>query len=196
MTDDQFVTEAKRLCDLGTDGLPALREHLKGQMPRLIDLAVRGALRAKRAAPKAKPTFVPDDFPDAKAREDALAYWRKERRPDLVAAIEREVDKFRMHFQEGKAASWGGRWRTWYANAPNYNRPPAGSLFSAPVVFAQTTISGWVTRLTIYHGFDEDCPKGTWLKEQWGAPPGSPDCRVPAEAFTQFEGRHGRKIAL
>lgn len=62
--------------------------------------------------------------------------------------------------------------------------------------YKPTTISGWVDRLAIYHGFDEGCPKGTWLKEQWGAPPGEKDCRVRAESFTLFQARYGKRIAL
>lgn len=66
---------------------------------------------------------------------------------------------------------------------------------AAPAVFVQATVSDWVTRLTIYHGLDESCPKGTW-PEKWAAPPGEKDCRVPAEAFKIFESRYGRKTAM
>jgi hypothetical protein len=173
MTDTEF---AVRLLELEKKGdVPAMREFLKqnGGMKRLVALAVRGAIRAESAVKK-KGTFIPDDFPDQKAIANARAYWLKERRPDVVANMERHCDEFREHYREEQCVSWEGRWRTWYINALRFNRPPIAGTPGAPVLFEQTDFNGWARRLDLFKA------DGTW-STKWGPKPNEPGTRVPVE---------------
>lgn len=70
-------------------------------------------------------TRLPDDFlltPERASR--ACDHWQTKSRGDLSALD--EFDKFRNHHtQHGKAmACWESAWRTWYANAVTFSRPP------------------------------------------------------------------------
>lgn len=186
MTDERF---AKTLADWlkeGADGRGKMRELLKqpGQLERWAELAVRGAIRAKRETTKAKPTFLPDNFPDDAARESAVAYWRKNGRPDLEARLDQQVDRFRAMNQDKPTASWPRKWQTFFWNAIDFTRPVAGtpSLVALPTKVA---LHVWVWRLGVFERGDPedaDFPKGTWLPD-WGQPPGSPGCIVPREAY-------------
>lgn len=188
MTDEQFAQKMSELDE--NHDLAGMREMLKpaGQLSRLIALAVRGATRAKRSTTKAPETFVHDDFPGPQDREHAIAYWRKHGRQDLEPRVEEQIDKFRSHFADKKAASWSGRWRTWYMNAIDYTRPSPGSV-PAAVIFRQAPISEWVIRLAMFYGYDEEVPKGTW-NATWGPRPSEKNNKVPSDANTEFLKRY------
>jgi hypothetical protein len=166
-----------------------MRDFIKanGGMARVIALAVRGAKRAARAAPKVN-SFLPDSFPDAAAIEAAVTFWRRAKRPDLEAAIERQIDHFRAHFQDVKRPSWPRTWATWYRNALNFT-PVARGLGSGneAVAFEQTTLDGWRLRVRLFSGLEPDAPAGTW-SGKWGPEPGQPGCKVPKNAFPNGTG--------
>ena len=195
MDDETF---AKRLQELDAAGDIKARNELiatNGGMKRVIALAVRGAVRAKRDGSKSKATALPADFPDNAAREAAKAYWSKNRRPDLISEIDRQAEKFRFHFENVRRPSWPRTWATWYRNAVDYVQPPRGiGIAGASVSFEQTTVDGWVSRLMIYFGKDSDCPAGTW-SPKWGPQPDAAGCRVPAEAKAKFSAITGQKVA-
>jgi hypothetical protein len=196
MLDNQFATKLQELDTAGD--VQGMRDFLKanGGMSRVIALAVRGATRAKRDGTKAKAGALPDDFPDAAARERAKAYWVANGRPDLADGIDRQVEKFRGHFEVIRRPSWPRTWGTWVRNAPDMTPPPRSfGQSNASVAFEQTTIDGWVSRLVIFHGGDQDCPEGTW-SPKWGAKPGQQGCRVPPEALSAYSAKHGQRVAL
>jgi len=155
-----------------------------GGMSRVIALAVRGAVRAKRDATKtAKGTPLSADFPDRIALDNALEYWRKHKRPDICLKIEEVSDHFRRHHAEHKALSWPRTWATWYCNQINFIRAPA-SMQTATVIPINGTPQEWANRVRIWDGTsgDADLPPGTW-SDKWGPKPGEPGCRVPDEAY-------------
>lgn len=198
MTDEEFVQNISGLNETGD--ITARNEAIKrgGGMDRLIALALRGVARAKNAAgPKSPPTFIADNYPDTAALERAIKWWGEQRRPDLVAAIEQQAAEFRHRYIDAKQSSWGGTWKTWYMNAVHFTKPPRnGALFVAPVLFEQTTIEGWVSRLEIFHGLHDDCPGGHWLKDKWGAAPGEKDARIPPDAWSRFRAKWPKAVAV
>lgn len=185
MTDEQFAEQLSVLETEGSAGVPKMRDFIKanGGMKRVIALAVRGAKRAARAAPKAN-SFLPDDFPDPHAIDAAVSFWRKSKRPDLEAALERQIEHFRAHFQDIKRPSWSRTWATWYRNALNFT-PMARSAIAGneSVAFEQTTLDGWRLRVRLFEGREPDAAAGTW-SSKWGPPPGQPGCKVPKEALS------------
>ncbi len=189
MIDHTFVSKLLELDARGKDGLQEMRELLKqeGGVSRLIGLAKRGVDRMARTESKKARTRIPDDFPGEPEKQAAIAYWQEHRRPDLVAQIEQIASQFYdHHYGLGKTwASWPCAWRTWYSRALSMSPPRGAELFSAPILFEQATLEGWVTSLEIFHGLKGQ-PAGTWL-EKWGAKPGSEGCRVPAEALAAFQ---------
>lgn len=195
MMDADFI---KNISDLHSAGdLKARNEAIQkhGGMDRLIALALRGVTRANNAQKKTRGTFIPEDFPDAHARELAVAYWRKNRRPDLEASIERIIDNFIAHHADCRAVSWVRTWGTWYRNQVDFIRPARNSeLTLATVAFEQTTVTGWASRLAVFYGNDEECPEGTW-SPKWGPTPTDKGNRVPPEALAAFEAQFGRKRA-
>lgn len=89
------------------------------------DLFVNDAPPEKPKKSPPRKTRLPDDFlltPERASR--ACDHWQTKSRGDLSALD--EFDKFRNHHtQHGKAmACWESAWRTWYANAVTFSRPP------------------------------------------------------------------------
>lgn len=186
MTDEKFSKALADWLKEGVPGLAKMRELLKqpGQLERWAELAVRGAARAKRETTKTKPTFLPDNFPDDVEREKAVAYWRKNGRPDLEPRLDQQAERFRTITQDRPTASWSGKWRTFYMNAIDFTRPVAGTP-SLTVLPGKTALHVWQWRLEVFERGDPDdadFPKGTWLPD-WGQPPGAPGCIVPREAY-------------
>lgn len=198
LTDDEFVGKLRQLQD--AKQVEEMRAVLKdcGGMGRLITLAERGlGPLPKKAAPavgrveqKIK-TRIADDFPDQAMKDRAVAYWGRKRRPDLVANVDHEVEKFVNRYVGNgeKAESWPAKWQTWCANALEFNRPPRsdGGLFQAArLAFEQTNETGWLARL---RGFYET---GFW-GDTWGVkPPASPadalptGCMCPAGVLKKY----------
>ena len=198
MIDADFMKQVQELHAKGDAGKPELRELLKnGNLARLIMLAARG-VRARPKRNLAKPenkSRIPDEFPGEAEKQAAVLYWQQHRRPDLVAAIEDEAEKFHdHHYSHGKAMlSWPYAWRTWYKNALQFNAPPReGQLFAVPV-FEQTHVAGWETRLGMFYS------DGTWLAKWGGKPPVAPsdpipaDCKCPKQAFTLYLSNRERR---
>lgn len=192
MTDDQFVARLVELDAEGPAGIPAMREVLRGQMSRLIALAARG-LKAKAVKEKAedRKRQIPDEFPDQSAKDAALEYWNGHRRPDLVARAEEIAEAFHTHhhIRNVRFTRWDMAWKTWYVRAVSIERPPQGAgLFSAPIVFEQASIEGWVSRLEIFGGIDGP-QKGSWTPK-WGPTPLEPGNKVPEASRSIFAARH------
>lgn len=189
MDDAQF---ANRLLELWTaKDTPGARAFIaaNGGMSRVIALAVRGAVRAKRdAAAKPRGTFLPDTFPDDESRAKAITHWRMNRRPDLEAQIERHIDNFRAHFSEQKRPSWPKTWNTWFRNQVEFTKPPQGATLAQVIPMRPTgTLQEWRDRGRIYYGLVADCAAGSW-NDKWGIhKPGEPGCAMPAEAYPPGE---------
>ena len=150
--------------------------------------------KPEEGATRSRSQAIPDNFPTQAERSAAIEYWNKARRPDLVNRLEEIAAQFRDHHlaRNSKFASWPAAFRTWVRRSVDYEKPPRGSdLFSAPVAFEQTNLSGWLNRLWIFYGEDPDCPKGTW-SPKWGFNPDTPGNRVPPEARTLWESRKRR----
>ena len=196
MTDDQFTAEAKRLSDLGAEGLQALREHLKGQMPRLIELACRGVSPTKKPAPRPrKAKDEPEGFaewyavyPRHVARDAAAAaYGRAVKRVSaevLLAGARRyraECAGTEAHYV-AHPASWlnAGRW----ADEP-------AKLALVPSAGAQdVTPEQWANRLRVFDGLAGE-PRGSWTPK-WGPPPDDPGCWVPADLLSSRKRQSSR----
>lgn len=112
--------------------------------PRTMDQDLEtSSLRSDVSASQAKPPLkrerrvtskIPEDCPTQKDRDAALAYWGSRGREDLCARLGDEVEAFRAHhLAHGKAmADWSAAWRTWYGNAPKFNRIGAGATGGQP----------------------------------------------------------------
>jgi hypothetical protein len=192
MIDSDFATEAKRLSDLGPEGLPALREHLKGQMPRLIELAVRGATINKPRATTHKLKNEPEGFaewyaayPRHVARDAAAAAYARATKRVSGEMLLAGAKRYKMECA-GKESHFIAHPASWL-NAGRWADEPQGLalVHVASTRFENVTLSAWIAYLKAYHGLDEDFPKGYWRPEL-GAKPGEPGCRVPQEAFAVF----------
>ncbi len=196
LTDDGFVEKLQQLHD--ANKVEDMRAVLKecGGIGRLLALAARGlgGRPAKKAAPaggkveqKVK-TRLPDEFPDQAMKDRAVAYWSRKRRPDLVANIDHEAEKFVNHYlgNGDRAESWPAKWQTWCANALEFNKPPRSDGPAATLAFEQTNEGGWWGRV---RGFYE----GGFWKDTWGVKPPAashevlpPGCMVPASVMKRW----------
>ena len=200
MIDSDLVSKLLEYDSKGKDGIQEMRDLLKqeGGISRLIGLAKRGVDRITRTETKKMRSRLPDEFPGEKEKQAAVAYWEKQRRPDLIASIDSECEKFvDHHTQHGKAmADWGCAWRTWYRNAVQFNAPPRdGSLgLVVPIYEPPRSPADAVTRLEIFYGKSPDCDAGTWTPK-WGPNPDDPNCRISAESRTAFQTKYGPRRA-
>lgn len=193
MTDEQFIANLVALDAKGKDGIPEMREVLRGQMSRLIALAARG-LKSKIVKEFAdeRKRNIPEGFPDQFAKAAAVEYWNKHRRPDLVARLDEIAEQFYTHhfIRNVRFTRWDLAFKTWYVRAVSIEKPPQGAgLFSATVVFEQTSIEGWVSRLEVWYGLAEGSKPGDWTTK-WGLPPDNLGNCVPAEARKEYARRH------
>jgi hypothetical protein len=202
MRDEEFVAELQRLDAQGPEGLPEMRQLMKGQVSRLIALAAHGLKPAKKrgaqtpaAAPADRRTKIPDGFPDADAKKAACAFWAKKNRPDLMANVEDQAEQFHDHHlaRNTKMLSWPAAWRTWMRNALEFNRAPHGMAGSAIVLFAQTSVEGWLKRLLIYYAGSPDQEPGGW-HPTWGPKPNEQNCRAPQAAIDALQTALAKRI--
>jgi uncharacterized protein YdaU (DUF1376 family) len=82
-------------------------------------------LNSEKKSPEKKAprkTRLPEFFPEEAERVAAAAYWGRVGRPDL--SFEEEGEKFRAYHlaQADTSASWPHSWKTWYVNAPKFNK--------------------------------------------------------------------------
>lgn len=210
MIDDEFVMKLIELDAKGKDGLVDAREVLKtcGGMKRLLAIALRGLGGRPKAAGRvstATKTRLPDEFPGETEKSAAVTYWQRKRRPDLVANVEEEAEKFVSHHLGAgtRSENWSASWRTWYSHALEFNKPPRdGGLFQvAETVFEQCNVAGWVGRIRAYY----DSESRVWPARWGGKPPENPEdaipsgCRCPSQAFAQYlaeKKRRGGSAAL
>jgi hypothetical protein len=192
MDDLQFAKHIEKLRAAGKSGMDEMRDLLRqpGQLDRLITLAVRGAVRAKRSQPKTAPAILPAGFPDTDARMKAIAYWRVVGRQDLEMAIETVIVDFKSHFEGIKRPSWSGTWGTWFRNAPRFREVPRAGTPGAPNIIEGTSLQGWVGRLERFYGLDPDCPKGAWTSK-FGPKRGEPGNLIPQAALDIVDARMG-----
>lgn len=172
-----------------------------GGIGRLIALAARGLPPKPKAkavkAAQAVRTRLPADFPDQAMKDRAVVYWGRKRRPDLQAAVEHEVEKFRDHHTSKgtRAESWPATWSTWASNALEFVKPPRPGDTghpSATLAFEQCNEAGWYGRV---RGFYE----GGYWKDTWGAKPPAaphellpPDCKVPLSVMKKWNDNQRR----
>lgn len=201
MTDDQFIKELLRLDGLGKDGITAMREVLRGQMSRLIALAARGAgLKEKKPRqPDEAKTHIPDGFPGIEAKNAAIDYWNKKRRPDLVARVEEIAGAFHGHHftRNNRMSHWSIVWQTWYVREVNISKPPRDMVLAPVAEVVSLDTAAWVRRLRLFYFGDEGngVDKGFW-SAKWGPKPGERGCDVPAAALSQFEGSRQQSLGV
>lgn len=210
MVDAEFVETLVQLETKGIDALGDMRQVLKdnGGMKRLLSIAMLGlGVKPKRAVPgllepKIK-TRLPDGFPAEHEKQAAIVFWERKRRPDLVARIEEEAEKFTSyHLSNGtRSENWGASWKTWYSQALEFNKPPRSDLFVAsvnPIQQQRISVAEWVARLETFYG-DTDMPAGTWNLTWGGKPPGAAsdpvpaNCACPTQAFALYLDRKKRR---
>lgn len=193
MTDEQFIKRLQELDKEGGPGIPAMREVLRGQMGRLIELAARGLRRSPKAqtVPEEHKTLIPDGFPDTEAKQKAVSYWTSKGRTDLVARVAEIAEQFHTHHfsRNNKLLIWPSVWQTWYVRAVQIEKAPR-DMPKATVVdlFAPVDEAAWLQRLQIYHHGTEDIEAGYW-SNRWGPKPGQPGCQIPASALRRFKGK-------
>lgn len=189
MTDADLRNQLHTLVSQGPQAAKQLNEIVRSiGLAKLISLIPKPRAKTVRLD---LPTFLPDDFPDEKARALATDYWTRNGRPDLVATISRIVDDFRAHHGNPecptKAKSWSRTWTTWYRNQVNFVRPARGSAQGVLVAFEEASVDRWVRRLEVFYS------SGEWSPDRWGSPPEALGCRVPPDAIAAYVARHGAR---
>lgn len=190
MLDAQFVEKIQELYAMGDAGKVEMRDLLRnGNLTRLIELAAIGAGLKKRRQPEKIKSRLPEGFPGPEEKGKAIAYWERKRRPDLVARVGEEAEKFAAYHESNgtRSESWAASWRTWYSSAIEFNKPPReGGLFAVEPLFEQTNPVGWASRLDAFY------TAGTWIAKWAGKPPALPTdpipegCKCPKQAFTLY----------
>lgn len=204
MLDDELIAKLQELESLGDAGMKEKREvlRLNGGFGRVLALAARGlTVRIKsngnKPVPQGTMTHIPDDFPDATAKEKAIGYWEQKRRPDLVARVEEvALEFYNHHFTKNtKSKSWAASFQTWYVKEVSHSHPPRpGDQAGATVAFEQTNEAGWLQRIRLFY-----CDT-TWAPTWGGRPPAQPyepvpkGCHCPAGVLKAYvEERHQRQ---
>jgi len=114
---DDGLTQAKRPDLLIPDSL-----NIDSLIPDLPHVDAQQAGVEAKAKRKCR---LPDDFKlTAERITSAVEYWQTKNRPDLIPLD--EFTKFiNYHRSNGKPMlDWDACWRTWYANAIQFNKPP------------------------------------------------------------------------
>lgn len=198
MLDDELIAKLQELESLGDAGMKEKREvlRLNGGFGRVLALAARGLGAKSRKADVKVKSRVPDDFPTQEDKEKAVLYWERKQRPDLVARLEEQAEKFNDHYLASgeRAESWPAKWRTWYGNALEFVKPPRDGLGLATVAFEQTNEAGWLQRIRLFYR------DTTWAPTWGGRPPAQPyepvpkGCHCPAGVLKAYvEERHQRQ---
>lgn len=191
MTDEQFIKNLQAMNAAGN--LDGMRQLLKGGggMARLLAIAARGiGVKEVKLAKEQAKSFIPEGFPDEKAKAAAIAYWNTKRRPDLVARIAEIADEFYTHHftRNNRLTNWPMVFKTWYVREVNISKPPRDMPTATVVDLRPLDPAVWVQRLSVFHYGDEQNDAGYWSMK-WGPKPGQPGCQVPAEAARLFEAK-------
>lgn len=197
MIDADFVAKLQELDEKGKDGVPEMREILRGNMGRLIALAAAGLERSPRSKAKIArgSRWLPDQEVPQEWLDSASARRAKIGLPaiDLRAAAEEFVTYWpSVPGPRGMKLDWKGTFENCALRARPISSPYLKFGVVDGVTFENTDLRGWTERLRVhaghYEGGEGGSPAGSW-SPKWGPAPGHPASKVPPEASAEFARR-------